>query len=108
MSNGTATTAPNAGAAAASQPSLLFFFSPTSGPSRRAEGFLAQVLQRRANHATFRLLRIDADRRPDLLERLHVAELPTLLVIDDGRVCGRLARPTGCTQISELLDPWLK
>jgi len=32
----------------------------------------------------------------DLAERLRVGELPTLLVIDDGRVCGRLVKPSGC------------
>ncbi len=42
------------------RPRLLFFFSSTSGPSRRAEGFLAQVLQRRANHSSFELVRVDA------------------------------------------------
>jgi thioredoxin-like negative regulator of GroEL len=110
MSSATATTARHAPAAtaAAGQPSLLFFFSPTSGLCRRVEGFLAQVLQHRANHATFRLLRVDADQRPDLLERLDITELPTLLVIADGSVRGRLAKPTGCAQISQLLHPWLK
>lgn len=94
--------------AAAERPRLLFFYSETSGASRRVDGFLAQVLQRRANHATFRLVRVDADRRPDLVERLQVSELPTLLVIADGRVRGRLARPSGCGQIAQLLSPWLR
>jgi hypothetical protein len=35
-----------------SNPGLLFFHSPTEGSSRRVEGFLAQVLQRRRNHET--------------------------------------------------------
>jgi thioredoxin-like negative regulator of GroEL len=108
MSNATATIARHATATTAAQPRLLFFFSPTSGASRRVDGFLAQVLQHRANHSTFQLVRIDADRRPDLLERLHVTEIPTLLVIDQGRVRGRLSKPTGCRQISKLLAPWLK
>jgi hypothetical protein len=33
--------------AASDRPQLLFFYSPISGSSRRTEGFLAQVLQRR-------------------------------------------------------------
>jgi thioredoxin-like negative regulator of GroEL len=102
MSEATATDAPPA------QPSLLFFFSPTSGASRRADGFLAQVLQHRANHSTFRLVRVDAERRPDLVERLRVNEIPTLLVIDEGSVRARLSKPNGCRQISKLLSPWLK
>jgi thioredoxin-like negative regulator of GroEL len=94
--------------AAVNQPRLLFFYSETSGASRRAEGFLAQVLQRRANHSTFRLVRVEASGRPDLVERLHIDELPTLLVVADGRVRGRLAKPSGCREISQLLSPWLK
>ena len=49
------------------KPRLLFFTSSVSGHCRRVEGFLAQVLQRRRNHGTFRLLRIDESERPDLL-----------------------------------------
>jgi len=90
------------------RPSLVFFYSQTSGKSRRAEGFLAQVLQRRSNHATFRLVRVDAEQRPDLVERFKVNELPTLLVIAEGRVRGRLVKPSGCQQITHLLSPWLK
>jgi thioredoxin-like negative regulator of GroEL len=108
MSNATAAIAHEGEAPAETQPSLLFFFSPTSGASRRVDGFLAQVLQRRANHSTFRLLRIDAEQRPDLLERLRVTEIPTLLVVDEGSVRARLSKPNGCRQISTLLSPWLK
>jgi hypothetical protein len=43
--------------AATPRPQLLFVYSRTSGSSRRAEGFLAQVLQRRRNHNSFRLIR---------------------------------------------------
>ena len=35
------------------RPRLVFFYSRQSGRSRRAEGFLAQVLQRRRNFETF-------------------------------------------------------
>jgi thioredoxin-like negative regulator of GroEL len=89
-------------------PRLLFFFSPTSGLSRRVDGFLAQVLQRRSNHSTFVLHSIDADQRSDLVERFQVTDLPTLLVVSERQVCARLTRPTGCVQVADLLSPWLK
>jgi thioredoxin-like negative regulator of GroEL len=95
-------------AATDTRPTLLFFFSPTSGAARRADGFLAQVLQRRANHATFRLVRVDADERPDLVERLQISEVPELLVVVEGRVRARISRPSGCAEISRLLSPWLR
>ena len=43
---------------------LLFFTSQTNGRCRRAEGFLAQVLQRRHNHDTFSLRFVDQIDRP--------------------------------------------
>jgi thioredoxin-like negative regulator of GroEL len=89
------------------RPRLVFFYSPVSGKSRRTEGYLAQVLQRRRNHETFSVVRVDADKRPDLAGRFRVTELPTLIVIDGHRVRGRLSEPTGCRQITELLRPWL-
>jgi thioredoxin-like negative regulator of GroEL len=87
---------------------LLVLYSGRSGSSRRTDGFLAQVLQRRGNHRTFRLVRVDVDERPDLIERFRVTDLPTLLVVTDRCVRGRLGKPRGCAQISEFLAPWLK
>jgi thioredoxin-like negative regulator of GroEL len=93
--------------AAADRPQLLFFYSLTSGRSRRAEGFLAQVLQRRRNHQAFRLRRIDADQHPELVERFKIEEIPTLVVVENKRVRARLQAPRGCAQITRTLAPWL-
>jgi hypothetical protein len=89
------------------RPQLLFFYSSTSGSSRRVEGFLAQVLQRRRNHDAFLLHRIDADRQPNLVERFHVDQIPTLIVVADKRVQARLPAPRGCAEIERALAPWL-
>lgn len=91
----------------AEKPLLLFFSSTRSGRCRRTEGFLAQVLQRRQNHETFRLHQIAYEERPDLAERFRVRELPTLLVVDRRAVRGRLAAPRGCEDIQAFLSPWL-
>jgi thioredoxin-like negative regulator of GroEL len=92
----------------ATRPRLVFFHSRLCGKSRRVEGFIAQVLQRRQNHGTFVLLPVDAEERPDLLERFNVADVPSLLVVSNRQVCGRLAHPRGCRDIEGLLAPWLK
>jgi thioredoxin 1 len=89
-------------------PQLVFFYSPRSGQSRRADGYLAQVLQRRHNHETFSLVRVDVDAHPDLAERFEITSTPTLLVIADGRVCARLSELHGCREIAKMLQPWLK
>src|SRR5207244_8257358 len=64
------------------KPRLVFFFSRQSGRCRRAEGFMAQVLQRRRNHDTFTLYRVDTDERPELGKRFGITTLPTLVVVD--------------------------
>ena len=89
------------------RPMLVFVYSGLSGRCRRAEGYLAQVLQRRRNHETFRVTRLDVEARPDLAERFRIASLPTLLVVEDKVIRGRLEDPRGCRDIASFLEPWL-
>jgi thioredoxin-like negative regulator of GroEL len=89
------------------KPGLVFFHSARSGSSRRVEGFLAQVLQRRRNHGTFRLYRVAEEERPDLVERFKVTTMPTLVVVEGKSVRGRLEKPRGCRDIEAFLAPWL-
>ena len=95
-------------AADPSKPGLVFFYSPVSGSCRRAEGFLAQVLQRRRNHGTFKHNRDAKQERPDLDERFAVGTMPTLVVVEGKIVRARLERPRGCREIETFLAPWLK
>ena len=89
------------------QPRLVFFHSTASGPCRRVEGFLAQVLQRRRNHGTFKVVQVAEEERPDLLERFAVESVPTLVVVEGNAVRGRLEQPRGCRDIEGFLAPWL-
>ena len=86
---------------------LLFFHSRLSGHCRRVEGFLAQVLQRRRNHATFRVVEVAEEERPDLLERFKIESVPTLVVVEGKTVAGRLESPRGCREIEGFLARWL-
>lgn len=90
------------------RPQLLFFTSRTNGRCRRAEGFLAQVLQRRHNHETFVVRQIAQEERPDLLDRFRIPATPTLVVVDDKKVRGRLIEPRGAEEIQTFLAPWLR
>jgi thioredoxin-like negative regulator of GroEL len=92
----------------AGKPRLVFFYSRRSGRSRRAEGFLAQVLQRRHNFENFELFRVDTSERADLSKRLAVERVPTLVVLEGKRVSARIEEPRGCADIEEALRPWLK
>jgi Thioredoxin len=98
--NGTAATSE-------SKPVLVFFYSQTSGASRRAEGFLAQVLQRRRNHDTFALRRVECGSRPDITGRFGIERLPALAVVEDKRVRAKIEQPRGCVEIQTMLAPWL-
>lgn len=104
-----ATAEPQSGPARnAQRPRLVFFHARNSGRSRRVEGYLSQVLQRRRNHDSFRLYQVDVDEHVALAERFHVEAVPTLVVVEGKRVRGRLASPRGCRDIEQLLDPWLE
>lgn len=92
----------------ATRPLLLVFTSDRNGKCRRAEGFLAQVLQRRRNHETFSVRFVAQESRPDLLERFRIEVTPTLVVVDQKKVRGKLAEPRGCNEIQTFLAPWLK
>lgn len=94
--------------AAEELPRLVFFYSGVSGHCRRVEGFLAQVLQRRRNHETFKLYRVGRETHPELLERFEVHEVPTLAVVEGRRLCSRLVVPRNCREIERFLAPWLR
>lgn len=89
------------------KPRLLFFHSLRSGRSRRVDSYLAHVLQRGRNHNTFVIHRIAQEERPELIERFRIVTLPTLLVIENRTVRGRLEQPRGSKAIEEFLTPWL-
>jgi hypothetical protein len=90
------------------QPQLLFFHSLRSGRCRRVESYVAQVLQRRRNHETFRYYRVAQEERPDLLDRFGIALTPTLVVVEDRRIQARLEAPRSSRQITTFLSPWLR
>jgi thioredoxin-like negative regulator of GroEL len=89
------------------KPGLVFFHSSVSGHCRRVEGYLAQVLQRRHNHETFTLYRVDDQQRPDLVARFGIGTMPTLVIVEDKQVSARLEQPRGCREIEVFLAPWL-
>jgi thioredoxin-like negative regulator of GroEL len=89
------------------KPGLVFFHSNVSGKCRRIEGYIAQVLQRRRNHDTFKYYAVAQEKRPDLLEKFGVQLTPTLVVMEGATVRARLEEPRGCRDIETFLAPWL-
>ena len=90
------------------KPGLVFFHSRTSGRSRRVEAYLAQVLQRRRNHDTFKVYSVAQEERPDLLERFGIELTPALVVVENKVVRATLEAPRSSREISRFLEPWLQ
>jgi thioredoxin-like negative regulator of GroEL len=87
-------------------PTLVFVNRKHCGASRRMESLVAwiKVTQKKR----LRVVDLDADRSPELVHHLDVREVPSLVVLEDGRVVDRLeGRATG-RQIDELIRPHLQ
>ncbi len=80
---------------------LLFFERRTSGPARRMQSLVAHFA--RKERSRLRVVRVDADENRPLVEKLHVDEIPSLVLVKDRRAVGRLrGRATG-EEIEELI-----
>ena len=90
------------------QPRLVIFHSERHGRSRRVRALVAQVLQERRNHSTFRLHPVAADEHPQLAARFKVDRVPTLCVVEGRRLQARLEAPRTSGEIREFLAPWLR
>lgn len=84
-----------------SRPTLVFVTARTSGPGRRMESLMAHLASTRRRE--LRVVRVDADDDPLVARRLGVDEVPSLVLLRDRQVLGRIeGRATG-TQIADLL-----
>lgn len=90
------------------RPRLVYFFDPVCGRCRRVEGYLAAVLQSRRNHETFVVHPVSSAERSDLVDRFGVETFPTIVVVENKRVRGRLVSPRGVAEIELFLARWLR
>lgn len=85
------------------RPVLVFVSSERSGPSRKMESLVAWYRVTRKRFLDVRVL--DAERDRKLVERLGVSTVPSLVLLSEGEIVGRLeGRATG-RQISDLIAP---
>jgi thioredoxin 1 len=89
-----------------SQPLLLFFTAPTSGPARRMESLLAHLA--RKERTRLKVSRIDVNVSPELAEKLKVDEVPTLVLVKDRHPVARLEGRVSAPQIEKMLAPYLE
>jgi thioredoxin-like negative regulator of GroEL len=85
---------------------LVFFCSERSGPARRMESLLAHLA--RKERARLTVKRVDVEARPDLAARFRVEQVPTIVLVKDKRVVGRLEGRASAPRIERLLDTHLE
>jgi len=86
-------------------PLLVFFTSQRSGPARRMESLLAHIA--RKERERLRVVQVDVEERPDLAERLAVANAPTLVLVRARRPIARLEGRASAPRIEAMLEPHL-
>ena len=69
------------------------------------ESLLAHLA--RKERARLKVSRIEVDESPQLAEKLGVAEVPTLVLLQDRRPVARLAGRVSAPQIERMLEPYL-
>ena len=88
-----------------SVPTLLFFTTPSSGPARRMESLLAHLARR--ERGRLRVTRVDLAATPQVGEQLEVTEVPTLVLLKDGRPVARIEGRASAPEIDRMLAPHL-
>lgn len=69
------------------------------------ESLLAHLA--RKERARLRVSRVDVERSPDLASRLGVNQVPSLVLLDDGRALARLEGRASAPRIERMLAPHL-
>jgi thioredoxin-like negative regulator of GroEL len=87
-------------------PALVFVSRRQDGASRKMASLVAwvKVTQKRR----LRVVELDADRHSGLVSQLGVTTAPSLVVVKDRQVVGRLEGKASGRQIEELIRPYLQ
>ena len=85
---------------------LVFVRRYSSGASRRMESLVAWVKVTQKRRLT--VLELDADRHSGLVARLGVTTAPSLVLVKDRRVVGRLEGKVSGREIEDLIRPHLQ
>jgi len=87
------------------RPLLVFFWSERSGPARRMESLLAHLA--RKERTRLRVMRVDVDQQPHLVERFKVGDVPTLVLVKGKRVVDRIEGRASAPAIESMVQPHL-
>jgi thioredoxin 2 len=87
------------------RPLLVFFSSLQSGPSRRMESLVAHIARKERDR--LRVIQVDVAQRADLVEKLAVESVPTLVLVIDRLAVARLDGRASAPRIEAMLEEHL-
>ena len=83
------------------RPLLVFFTSTSSGPARRMESLVAHIARKERDR--LRVIQVDVDQRGDLVEKLKVHSVPTLVLVVARKAVARLDGRASAPKIEAML-----
>ncbi len=87
------------------RPLLVFFSSAQSGPSRRMESLVAHIARKERDR--LRVIQVDVDQRADLVEKLAVEHVPTLVLVIGRKAVARIDGRASAPRIEAMLEQHL-
>ena len=88
------------------RPVLVFFSSARSGPCRRMESLVAHIA--RKDRDRLRVVQVDVDERADLVQKLRVESVPTLVLVSNRKAVARLDGRASAPKIEAMLGEHLR
>jgi len=88
------------------RPLLVFFSSARSGPCRRMESLVAHIA--RKDRDRLRVVQVDVDERADLVQKLRVESVPTLVLVSNRKAVARLDGRASAPKIEAMLEKHLE
>ena len=86
---------------AGKKPALLDFYADWCGPCRMVAPIIEQIA---LEHPEYLVGKINVDENPELAQKYGVFSIPTLAVVKDGHIAGRLTGANPKEKILELFD----
>ena len=86
---------------AGKKPALLDFYADWCGPCRMVAPIIEEIAR---EHPEYVVGKINVDESPELAQRYGVFSIPTLAVVKDGRIAGRMTGAKPKEKILELFD----